>query len=148
MPRNVQETQPQIDYGTLLKRIRASLSDADSFTQRHKRLNSTLTMITIIGSALTAFITALTAVEGPTVIPGLLDWKVACSLGAVLSFVTTICSGLSQQMNISQKLVLGSQCTGRLRALELVATTQTRAVGEITNEYAEILRTYAETVRK
>jgi hypothetical protein len=146
MPRNVQEAKPQVSYDSLLQRIRTSLADADSYTQRQKRLNSRLMIIIIFGSALAAFITALTAVEGPTVIPGLLDWKVACTIGAVLSFVTTVCSGLSQQLNISQKLVLGSQCVGRLRALELVAATQTRALGEITNEYAEILRTYAEAV--
>jgi hypothetical protein len=148
MPRNIQEPQPQVDFASLLKRIRDSLSDADSYTQRYKRLNSTLMIVTIVGSALTAFITALTAVEGPTVVPNLLDWRVACSIGAVLSLLTTVCSGLSQQLNISQKLVLGSQCVGRLRALELVAATQTRGVSEITNEYAEILRTYAETAGK
>lgn len=148
MPRNTQEAQPQVDFDTLLKRIRASLSDSDSYTRRNQRLNSALTIITIVSSASTAFLTALTAAQGPVVIPGLLDWQVACSIGAVLSFTTTICSGVSQQMNIGQRLVLGSQCTGRLRALELVTTTQTRSVAEITNEYAEILRTYAETVNK
>ncbi len=50
-------------------------------------------------------------------------------------------------MNISQRLVLGSQCVGRLRALELVTSTQTRNITEVTDEYAEILRTYAETLK-
>ncbi len=144
MPKNI----PEVEFDTLLKRIRASLSDADSYTQRNQRLNSILGIITIVGSALTAFLTALTAAQGPTVIPGVLDWQVACSVGAVLSFITTISSGVSQQMNISQRLVLGSQCVGRLRALELVAATQTRGTAEITNEYAEILRMYAETISK
>ena len=144
MPKNV----PEADFETLLKRIRISLSDADSYTQRNQRLNSILGLVTIVGSALTAFLTALTAAQGPVVIQGLLDWQVACSIGAILSFITTITSGVSQQMNISQRLVLGSQCVGRLRALELVTATKTRDVAEITNEYAEILRTYAETVNK
>jgi hypothetical protein len=77
------------------------------------------------------------------VIPGLLEWQSACAIGAVLSFITTICSGVSQQLGISQNFSLGSQCVGRLRALELVAATRTRSLGEITNEYADILRTYA-----
>lgn len=144
MPKNI----PEADFETLLKRIRASLSDADSYTQRNQRFNSILGLVTIVGSALTAFLTALTAAQGPTVIAGVLDWQVTCFIGAVLSFVTTICSGVSQQMNISQRLILGSQCVGRLRVLELVATTQTRSSEEITNEYAEILRMYAEAVSK
>lgn len=148
MPKPAQETQPQMDHDALTKRIRASLLDADSYTQRNQRLNSILSIITIIGSAVTALLTALTAAKGPTVIPGLLDWQVACSIGAVLSFITAIASGLSQQMNIGQRLILGSQCSGRLRALELVSSTRTRSVAEITNEYAEILRTYAETIQK
>ncbi|MFN8413724.1 MAG: hypothetical protein U0Z26_15180 [Anaerolineales bacterium] len=148
MPKTTQEPLPQIDFDALTKRIRASLLEADSYTQRNQRLNSILSMITIIGSAVTAFLTALTAAKGPTVIPGLLDWQVACSIGAILSFITAIASGISQQMNIGQRLILGSQCSGRLRALELVASTQTRSLNEITNEYAEILRTYAETLSK
>ena len=147
MPKDAQETQPHVDRDVLLQRIRTSLSQADSYTQRNKRLNSTLMIVTTTGSALTAFLTALTAAKGPVVIPGLLDWFGACSIGAVLSLITTICSGLSQQMDISRKLIEGSQCTGRLRALELVVTTQTRSVGEITTEYAEILSTFADTVK-
>ncbi len=143
MPKNI----PEVEFETLLKRIRASLADADLYTRRNQRLNSTLGTITIVGSALTAFLTALTAAQGPTVIPGVLDWQVTCSIGAVLSLITTICSGVSQQMNISQRLVLGSQCVGRLRALELVTSTQTRSAAEITDEYAEILRMYAETLK-
>jgi hypothetical protein len=143
MPKNI----PEVEFETLLKRIRASLADADLYTKRNQRLNSTLGTITIVGSALTAFLTALTAAQGPTVIPGVLDWQVTCFIGAVLSLITTICSGVSQQINISQRLVLGSQCVGRLRALELVTSTQTRSAVEITDEYAEILRIYAETIK-
>ncbi len=138
---------PQPDRDALVKRIQASLSAADSYTQRHKRLNSTLTIIAIVGSAVTTFVTALTAAQGPVVLPGLLDWQGACSIGAILSLITTISSGLVQQMDISRKLMEGSQCTGRLRALELVASTQSRNLDEVTNEYAEILRTYAEVAK-
>ena len=49
-------------------------------------------------------------------------------------------------MNISRRLVEGSQCVGRLRALELIASTKTRDMNEITIEYAEILRAYAEVI--
>ncbi len=147
MPGTIQEAQPNGDRDTLIQRIRASLSSADAYTHRQQRINSALTLSTTVGSALTAFITALTAAQGPDVIPGVLNWQVACIIGAVLSFVTTVCSGLSQQMNASQKFVLGSQCVGRLRALELVASTQARGINEITNEYAEILQMYAETLR-
>lgn len=148
MPKIAQETQSQPEFDDLLKRIRLSLSDADLYTRNNQRLNSILGTTTIIGSALTTFLTALTAAQGPTVVPGLLDWRIACSIGAVLSFITAICSGISQQMNISQRLILGSQCVGRLRALELLASTRAQGVAEITNEYADILRIYAEAINK
>lgn len=95
MPRNNQEVQSEGERGSVIQRIRASLSQADAYTRRQQRLNSTLTLATTVGSALTAFITALTAAQGPTVIPGILDWQGACTIGAVLSFITTVCSGLS-----------------------------------------------------
>jgi hypothetical protein len=61
--------------------------------------------------------------------------------------ITTISSGVSQQMNISKRLIEGSQCAGRLRALELIASTKAREASEITIEYAEILRTYSEVTK-
>jgi hypothetical protein len=146
MPDN-KETKPQASYAALAQRIRESLKDADIYTQRNQKLNSALTITVIISSALTAFLTGLTAAQGPVVVPGLLDWQGACSLGAVLSVITTISSGVSQQMNISKRLIEGSQCVGRLRALELVASTKTREIKEITDEYAEILRTYSEVTK-
>jgi hypothetical protein len=142
MPENKQTSHDKLE-----QRIRASLASADSYTQRNQKLNSTLTLTVIISSALTAFLTGLTAATGPTPIPGLLDWQGACSIGAVLSLITAISSGVSQQMNIGKRLIEGSQCAGRLRALELVASTKTRDIDEITNEYAEILRTYAEVTK-
>ncbi len=146
MPGDAQSTQPHGDRDALTQKIRASLSKADAYTRRQRRLNSTLTLVATIGSAMTAFITALTAVQGPVVIPGVLEWQSACAIGAALSLVTTICSGVSQQMNTSQNFSLGSQCVGRLRALDLVAATQTRSVGDVTMEYAEILKTYSEII--
>jgi ABC-type dipeptide/oligopeptide/nickel transport system permease component len=147
MPANDKETKPQVDHAALEQRIIASLAAADAYTRRNQKLNSTLTIITIIGSAVTAFLTAITAAQGPDVIPGVLNWQGACSIGAVLSIITAICSGLSQQMDISRKLIEGSQCVGRLRALELVTATRVRSVSEITTEYAEVLRTYSEAIK-
>ena len=137
----------QASYEKLEQRIRASLASADTYTKSSQKLNSTLIMITIVSSALTAFLTGLTAATGPVPVPGLLDWQGACSLGAILSVVTAISSGISQQMNIAKRMIEGSQCVGRLRALELVTSTKTRDVDEIANEYAEILRTYAEVTK-
>jgi hypothetical protein len=142
MPENKQS-----NYEKLTQRISASLLSADQYTKRNQRLNSTLVFITIVSSALTAFLTGLTAATGPVPMPGILDWRGACSMGAVLSVITAISSGVNQQLNIGKRLMDGSQCVGRLRALELVASTKTREVDEITNEYAEILRTYAEVTK-
>jgi hypothetical protein len=147
MPENNKETKPQVSYDKLEQKIRVSLSSADAYTKHNQKLNSALTITTIVSSALTAFLTGLTAAQGPVVIQGVLDWQGACSLGAILSVITTISSGVSQQMNISKRLIEGSQCAGRLRALELIASTKAREASEITIEYAEILRTYSEVTK-
>lgn len=144
-----QSRKPKLDFNEeqLDQRIRASLSVAVTYTQRHQKLNSFLTILVIVTSALTAFLTAVTAVEGPVVVPGLLDWQGACSMGAILSTITTIASGISQQMNIGKKLIEGSQCVGRLRALDLAAATNSRDAKEITGEYVEILAAFPEATR-
>lgn len=134
-------------YDKLAERIRASLALADAYARKNEKLNSTLAITTIVSSALTAVLTGLTAAQGPVVMPGVLDWQGACTIGATLSVATAISSGVSQQLNIAKRMMDGSQCVGRLRALELVVATQTRGAQEITNEYAEILRTYAEVTK-
>ena len=131
-----------IDLAEMTRKIQDSLTKATAYTKQQGKMNSTLTLITTIGSAVTAFITALTAIEGPTVIPGLLDWQNACGIGAVLSLITTVSSGMGQQLNVSQKLIDGSQCTGRLRALEFAAASRTKGADELAAEYADILRTF------
>jgi len=131
-----------IDVSDMTRKIQDSLSKVSAYTKQQSKMNSTLTLVTTIGSAVTAFITALTAIEGPTVIPGLLDWQNACGIGAVLSLITTISSGVGQQLNVSQKLIDGSQCTGRLRALEFSAIAKTKSAEELAAEYADILRTF------
>ncbi len=135
-----------IDHTEMTRKIQDSLSKAAAYTKQQSRMNSTLTLVTTVGSAVTAFITALTALEGPTVIPGILNWQVACGIGAVLSLITTVSSGLGQQLNISQKLINGSQCTGRLRALEFSAIANTKNAEELAAEYADILRTFPNVI--
>lgn len=131
-----------LDLNEMTRKIQDSLAKVAAYTKKQGKVNSTLTLVTTIGSALTAFITALTALEGPTVIPGVLDWQGACGIGAVLSLITTLSSGMGQQLNVSQKLMDGSQCTGRLRALEFSAISKTKNIEELAAEYADILRAF------
>ncbi|MCC7118923.1 MAG: hypothetical protein IT310_10400 [Anaerolineales bacterium] len=141
------KNNPQAGLSEITRRIQESLSKATDYTKHQGKLNSTLTLVTTIGSAVTAFITALTALQGPTVIPGVLDWQSACGIGAVLSLITTISSGVGQQLNVSQKLIDGSQCAGRLRALEFSAASKIKGAEELATEYADILRLFPNVIQ-
>jgi hypothetical protein len=135
------------NFDSLAQRIGESLSKAEIYIKGLRRTNTALMVIGIGGSALTTFLTGITATQGPVVVAGIWDWQSACIAGAILSLITTVCMGLSQQLDVSGKLMTGSQCVGRLRALDLVAATRARKAEDVTQEFAEILQTYPEIVR-
>lgn len=137
----------EFDFNLIGRRVRDSLIKAEQYAQQQQRTNTTLMIISIVGSAFTTFLTAVTAAQGPIVMSGIWDWQGACALGAAISLVTTICTGLSQQLNISAKMMMGGQCVGRLRALDLVIVTKAREGAEIAKEYAEILAQFPDVTR-
>jgi len=134
-------------HEALAHRVHESLQKAEAYYARLRKMSTRLLASSIIGSAATTLVTGITAAQGPLVGEDIAGWRLACIIGAVLGFTTTVCLGLNQQLKIGDRLSTGDQCAGRLKALDVAIVVGSRSWDEITKEYEDIVRTYPEPIR-
>ncbi|MCL6568301.1 MAG: hypothetical protein K6T35_05345, partial [Meiothermus silvanus] len=71
----------------------------------------------------------------------------ACIVGALFGFATTVSTSLNAQLKYSERLSEGNQCAARLRLLNTALATGRRTWEEAVKEYDDILRAYPEPLR-
>jgi hypothetical protein len=124
--------------------VSGTLQQAQAHIYSLRKTNTWLMITGIVSSAATTLVAGGTAAAGPMVGSGTAGWRIACIVAAVLAFTATVSTALSQQMKISEQLVQGTQCVGRLRSVEVAIATGSQSWEEITKEYGEIVRGYPE----
>jgi hypothetical protein len=126
--------------------VKESLRIAQEQTARLRNTSTRLVVASIVSSAITTLVAGGTAVSGPVVGEGDAGWRLACILAAIFAFTSTICTGLTQQLKISERLSQGIACVGRLKSLDVAIATNIYDWQEITKEYTEIAKTYPEFI--
>jgi len=126
--------------------IGKSLQTAEETVAKLHRTKDRVQITTIISSGAATLVAGLTSAIGPSAGIEADGWRLACILAAIFGFVSTVSSGLSQQMKYSDRLSEGKQCVGRLRYLNVVMGIGGMGLDEITKEYEEVVRTYSEYV--
>jgi hypothetical protein len=132
--------EPVQDREALTQSVKASLRKAEARTAGLQKANTRLLVAGIVSSTATTLVAVITAAQGPIVGEGVEGWRLACIVAAVFGFASTVCTGLTQQLKISDRLSEGNQCLGKLRALDVAITTGSRSWEEIVKEYEEIAR--------
>ncbi|MFN2285072.1 MAG: hypothetical protein ACK2UQ_11670 [Anaerolineae bacterium] len=127
-------------------RVKDNLQKAKTLTANLRKSNSRLLVSSIVTSGASALVAGITAAQGPIVGEGIPGWRIACTVAAVLAFAAAVCTGLVQQLKISERLAEGNQCFGRLNALDVAMVMGNRNWEELTKEYEEIVKTYPEFV--
>jgi len=123
-----------------------SLQKAEEAVANLQKTHSRIVVTTLFSSGAATLIAGITAATGPSAEIGIEGWRTACILAAIFGFVSTVGSGLSQQMKYSERLSEGKQCVGRLRYLNVVGATGSKDMGEISKEYEEIVKEYSEYI--
>jgi len=126
--------------------VKESLRIAQDQTARLRNTSTRLVVAGIASSAITTLVAGGTAVTGPVVGEGDAGWRLACILAAIFAFASTICTGLTQQLKISERLSQGIACVGRLKSLDIAMVTNILDWQAITKEYAEIAKAYPEFI--
>ncbi len=134
------------DKSALTERVRDSTRKAERVVADLRKTDMRLTTTTIVSSAASTLVAGITAAAGPLVGEGPEGWRVACIFAAILAFVSTVGTGISQGQKISDRLSEGNQCVGRLRYLDVTITTGSRSWEEVAQEYEEIAKTYPQLI--
>lgn len=135
-----------VDLEALAQRVKASLQKAEEIVSGLRTTNTRLIVTGIVSSAASTLVAGITAANGPVVGEGIPGWRAACIVAALFAFVSTVSTGVSQRLKMSDRLEKGTQCVGKLRSLELAITTGSRDRTEIVAEYEEIAKTCPEFI--
>ena len=130
----------------LARRVRSSLNKADEIISGRKKVNTGLLITGMTSSAAATLIAGITAAQGPVIGTGTEGWRLACIVAAIFGFASTVSSGLSQQLKVTDHLSEGKQCANKLKLLDVGITTGNKSWEEITQEFEEIARTYPEYI--
>ena len=126
--------KPTKNRAAFARRVKASLRKAEDYASRLQRTSTRLLASSIVSSAATTLVTAITAAQGPIVGEGPTGWRISCIIAAVFGFATTLFVGLNQQLKISDRLSQGNECASRLKALDVAIATGSRSWDAIAKE--------------
>jgi ABC-type uncharacterized transport system substrate-binding protein len=138
--------QPSEDRQALVTKVRGSLEKTETATRELRKSEKRLVVVSISSSAACTLVAGVTAAQGPVFMTGIPGWRLACVVSAILAFVATVSTGISQHMRIGDQLATVNQCAGRLRSLDVVASMGNRDWKEVTDEYADIARSFPDYV--
>jgi hypothetical protein len=134
------------DHTTLAKLVSNSLQKAQGHVSGLRKTNTRLLSTNIVCSASATLVAGLTAANGPIVGTGPEGWRISCIVAAILAFISTVSIGFIQQLKFEERLMMGNQCVGRLRELDLSIATGSQSWEEITREYSDIVKTFPEQI--
>jgi len=130
----------------LTKSVKASLRKAGVIVSNYRKKKNRLLITAIVSSTAVTLVAGVTAAVGPIVGTGVEGWRIACIIAALFGFVSTVSTGLNEQLKISDRLSEGKQGVGRLSYLDVVIATGNKSWEEITEEYEEIAKAYPELI--
>jgi len=128
----------------LERRVKDNLQKVREHTTKLRKSNSQLLVASIITSGTSTLVAGITAAQGPVIGDGVSGWRIACIIAAVFAFAATVCTGLTQQLKIAERLAEGNQCFSRLNALDVAIVMGNRSWEDLAKEYEEITKTYSE----
>ncbi len=130
------------DRQVLVQGIKSSLQRVAAQAQGLRKTHTRLLLTSALCSALSTLVAGVTAAHGPVVGVEESGWRLACIVAAVLSSITTLSVGLSQQLQFSDRAAESDQALRRLKALDIAIAAGTRTWDEIAKEYEDLARSH------
>ena len=114
--------------------------------ERLRRRDNTLTLLSVIASALAAVLTGAPALGGPELTralgaagPDTPSWRILCGIASICSLLAAIAANLHRQQEIATRLARCQAGAARLEALELQLAFQRAPLADATAEYGRII---------
>ena len=126
--------------------IKSSLLKVQKFVNSRQKTNSRLMVASMAFSGASTLVAGITSAGGPIVGSGIEGWRLACIIAAIFGLTSTVSTGISQQLDATDRLSKGKECLTRLRTLDLGITTGKKNWEEIIEEYQELAINHPELV--
>ena len=130
------ETQNQID-----QQIQTSFRKASAQRKKLETNASRYTITGIILSALATFVAGVPSIMGQPVNG---DWRLTCSVAALITLTATIVTSVQNQVAKPGTLTKASECVGRLRALLIESQSPDVDYVQLRKQYQAVLVDFAE----
>lgn len=130
------EIQNQLD-----QQIRSSFQNATAQRKKLEIQTSRYTITGIILSALATFVAGVPSILGQTIIG---DWRLTCSVAALITLAATILSSLQNQVAKPGLLSRSSESVGRLRVLLMELQAPDCDYDQVRRQYQALLVDFAE----
>lgn len=134
------------DRRKVTESVKASLQKAGGIVSGYRKKKNRLLFVAMISSTAVTLVAGVTAAAGPMAGTGTDGWRMACIIAALFGFISTVSTGLGEQLKISDRISEGSQGIGKLKYLDILITTGNKSWEEITDEYEEIAKAYPELI--
>jgi hypothetical protein len=138
------QTETNARQQELSHRLQNSLHQAESYSARLRTTYDRLVVGGLVTSAVTTLVAGGTALAGPMAGSGDTGWRLACTIAALFSLVSTICVGIGQQLKLGERVPKGQLCAGQLRALDVQLAVGTSDWSDIAKEYEQVLKNYSD----
>ena len=143
-----QASQPAAqDHSAFTQLVKTSLAGAREKVARIRRTDTQLFVTNVVSPAAATLIAALAAAIGGNRMFSQAaaqtedgGWVLACGLVAVFGFIATVSGVFKKQFD--DRLASGSQCIGRLLALDLAITSGNTDWNEAAKEYSEVIKAF------
>jgi hypothetical protein len=111
-----------------------------------RRRDQSLTLLSVIASAVAAVLTAAPAMGGPSLTqalgsagPDTPSWRILCGVASLCSLLAAIATNFHRQQEVTTRLARCQAAAARLETLELQVSFQQAPLGDVTAEYGKII---------
>ncbi|QBE66247.1 hypothetical protein [Pseudoduganella lutea] len=126
--------------------VRARRLAVARLAENLRRRDSSLTLLSVIASAVAAVLTAGPAVGGPDLTralgsagPDTPSWRILCGVASICSLLAAVATNWHRQGDVASRLARCQAGAARLEALELQVAFQGTPLADATAEYGRII---------
>lgn len=137
---------PEAERAAFIAIVRARRLAVAEAGERLRRRDSTLTLLSVIASAVATVLTAGPAMGGPELTralgsagPDTPSWRILCGVASICSLLAAVATNLHRQQDVTGRLARCQTGAARLEALELQVSFQRAPLVDATSEYGRII---------
>lgn len=123
----------------LLRVVEHAVASTRSTARRFRGQNRTLVVAALVAGTVATLLAGIAAARATPLAD---SWAVTCWIVAVFSAAASLCTGLIQQLSLTDRVAVWDTCAGRLHALSVAIRLGDHDATRLLAEYQAIIEEY------